>query len=114
MKQFICLLRGGDAQYKKFTKQQNQEHMAHWGTFMGTFMGTFGNKYLGGAPLATTGRTVKDWGKETKSAPYGAGSPVNGYMVINAADYKEAVKMVKTCPIFEIGGSVEVREVVHM
>jgi hypothetical protein len=110
MKQYLCLLRGGDAQFKKFTKQQNQEHMGHWGAYMGGL----GAAYGGGAPIGTTGRMVKDWGKDTKSTPYGAGAPVNGYMVINAADYKEAVKLVKSCPIFEIGGSIEIREIQAM
>lgn len=110
MKQYLCLLRGGEARYKKFSKKQNQEHMGRWGAYMGTL----GDKYSGGAPIAMTGRSIKDWGKDTKSSPYGAGAPVNGYMLLNATDYKEAVKLAKDCPIFEVGGSVEIREVLAM
>ena len=36
---------------------------------------------------------------------------VGGYIVIEADDYDNAVSKLKTCPIFENGGSVEVREV---
>lgn len=108
MKQYLCLLRGGEARYQKFTKKENQDHMALWGAFMGSL----GDKYQGGAPIAPTGYMVKDWGKESKASPYGAGAPVNGYMIIGANNYKDAVKSVKTCPIFDVGGSVEVREII--
>ena len=36
---------------------------------------------------------------------------VGGYIVIEAVDYDSAVSKLKACPIFENGGSVEVREV---
>ena len=39
------------------------------------------------------------------------GSLVGGYIVIEADDYDSAVLKLKACPIFENGGSVEVREV---
>lgn len=110
MKQYLCLLRGGESRFQKFTKQQIQEHMAQWGAYIGSV----GDKYLGGAPIAMSGYTIKDWGKESKSSPYGAGVPVNGYMILSANNYKEAVKLAKGCPIFELGGSVEIREIMKM
>ena len=36
---------------------------------------------------------------------------VGGYFVIEAADYDEAVELSKPCPIFEHGGSLEIRQV---
>jgi hypothetical protein len=40
-----------------------------------------------------------------------SGSLVGGYIVIEADDFTSAVSKLKACPIFENGGSVEVREV---
>ena len=36
---------------------------------------------------------------------------VGGYIVIEADNYDSAISKLKACPIFENGGSVEVREV---
>jgi hypothetical protein len=38
-------------------------------------------------------------------------SLIGGYVVIEANDYDSAVSRIKACPIFENGGTVEVREV---
>jgi hypothetical protein len=36
---------------------------------------------------------------------------IGGYSIIKAASMDEAEKIAKGCPVFTIGGSVEVREV---
>lgn len=36
---------------------------------------------------------------------------VGGYFVIEAKDYQEAVSLSEACPIFEHGGSLEIREI---
>jgi hypothetical protein len=36
---------------------------------------------------------------------------VGGYFVIEAADYPEALKLSEACPIFEHGGSLEIRQI---
>lgn len=44
----------------------------------------------------------------------GGVNPVTGYTLVNAADIDEAVSLVKGCPIFESGGSIEVGETIDM
>jgi hypothetical protein len=39
---------------------------------------------------------------------------VGGYSIVKAASYDEAVELSKGCPIFDAGGSVEVREIAIM
>jgi hypothetical protein len=36
---------------------------------------------------------------------------IGGYSIINAESYDEAVEIAKGCPIFELGGNVEVRDI---
>jgi len=38
-------------------------------------------------------------------------STVGGYFVIKADDYDEAIALSKACPIFEHGGSLEIRQI---
>lgn len=35
---------------------------------------------------------------------------IGGLVIINAADYDEAVAIAQTCPVLELGGTVEVRQ----
>jgi len=39
---------------------------------------------------------------------------VGGYMLINAESFEEALETSKGCPIYENGGSTEVREIMNM
>jgi len=38
---------------------------------------------------------------------------VSGYTVIKAADIEEATELVKDCPIFNAGGSIEIRPIMN-
>ena len=70
-------------------------------------------KFLGGQPLQAGGRLMTTGG--VTDAPFAEGKEVlNGYVMINAADYDEAVSLSKGCPIFADNGSLEVREMAKM
>ena len=54
-------------------------------------------------------------GKNVTDGPYTEGKEVvGGYFIINAKDIDEAVAISKGCPDFELGGSVQVRQVMKM
>ncbi|HYN89807.1 MAG TPA: YciI family protein [Ardenticatenaceae bacterium] len=36
---------------------------------------------------------------------------IGGYFTVEAADYNEAVELARGCPVFERGGSIELREI---
>lgn len=111
MKQYLCMMRGGDAREVNASQEQHDEHMAKWGAYMGN-LAQNGN-LAGGMPLQQDGRLMtKDGAKEEV---WGSGSDiVGGYLLINANDYNQAVELTKACPIFEHDGTVEIREVLPM
>jgi hypothetical protein len=39
---------------------------------------------------------------------------IGGYSIVKAASLEEATELAKGCPIFNVGGSVEVREIAAM
>lgn len=70
-------------------------------------------KLVGGQPLMPGGRLMSK--TELTDAPFAEGKEVlNGYMIMKAKDYDEAVQLSKPCPIFESNGTVEVREIAKM
>ena len=71
---------------------------------------------LGRFSIVPPGRDVRE--SEFKDALFAAwqenrfsGLLVGGYIVVEADGYDSAVSKLNACPIFENGGSVEVREV---
>ena len=66
-----------------------------------------------GQPLDESGKVVR--GKFVTDGPYAETKDVvGGYSLIEASDLEEAAKIAAGCPIFENGGSVEVRPVMQM
>ena len=60
-------------------------------------------------PLKNT-TTVKPDGELTE----GSSTSMSGYTIIESDSMEEALKAAKTCPFLEIGGSLEVSELVQM
>jgi hypothetical protein len=96
------LFRGG------FPKEKLTEEyltgFANWAKAVSKDM-RFGNR------LKPEGRIISGKNGEKVSNVEFNGSLVGGYIAIEADDYDNAVLKLKACPIFENGGSVEVREV---
>jgi hypothetical protein len=68
-----------------------------------------------GHPLEHTGKVVTGKKKIVNDGPFAeAKDVVGGYIVIEAKDLDQAVELSKGCPIFEVGGSVEVRPIQKM
>jgi hypothetical protein len=65
-----------------------------------------------GNPLEASGKVVRGQRKEVYDGPYAeAKDLVNGYVLIETPTIDKAVELSKGCPIFEDGGSVEVRPI---
>jgi len=67
-----------------------------------------------GNRLRPEGRIISGRMGENVSNVEFSDSLIGGYIVIEAEDYNSAVSKLKACPIFENGGSVEVREVLPL
>jgi hypothetical protein len=65
-----------------------------------------------GEPLHPDGKVVKGTKKQVIDGPYAeAKDVVGGYSIIVARDLEQALEFSLGCPIFEDGGSVEVRPI---
>lgn len=113
MKQFLYLFRGGDEEYANQSPEQMQAHMARWMEW--TVQISQNDQPVPGLPLQNEGKVVSKGGEVITDGPFTEGKEiVGGYVLVEARDLDHAVELSKGCPIFEFGGTVEVREAVEM
>jgi len=113
MKEFVLVFRrdhsgnGGD-----MSPEQLQALMKPWQDWMGGIAAQ--DKIVSrGNRLAGEGRVVRP-GNIVTNGPYvELKEAIGGFTVIRAESIDEAVEIAKGCPVYSIGGSVEVRTVVE-
>ncbi len=113
MKEFLYLFRGGEDPHimeKQAGPEAWQQHMMKWKSWMESLAKD--GKYVGGQPLAMGGSVISGNERSMTDGPFVEGKDViNGYLQVRANDLKEASELAKGCPILDIVGSVEVREI---
>ena len=110
MEKFMLIFHGGlgEDQSPEFM----QEQMGKWMAWVDKL--TREGRYVSGEALLPGGKHLSGAGKPATDGPYTEGKEVvGGYFVVNANDYDEAVAMANDYPDFEIGGSVQVRQVMN-
>lgn len=112
MKEFLLLIRGGDARVAELTEEETEKHMLDWRVYMGDLSEK--GHLLGGLPLNRDGRLVTSEGVSEDMVLTQHGDYIGGYLFFKAKDYDEAVALAKDCPVFKMGGSIEVREAMPM
>jgi hypothetical protein len=113
MSNFLYLFRGGQANYDAMSAAEKEAHMKIWFQWMGNLRenGTL----IDGLPLAKEGKVVENRGEIITDGPFAEGSEmVGGYLIVSAGSLDEAVEISKGCPIFDYGGTTEVREILSM
>lgn len=113
MKEFLYLFRGGEDPHimeKQAGPEAWQQHMMKWKTWMESLVAD--GKFVAGQPLAMGGSVISGNERNLTDGPFVEGKDIiNGFLQIRAADLKEASELAKGCPILDIVGSVEVREI---
>ena len=111
MKEYLLLFRGG-ANPEDMTPDQMQATMHNWMTWM---KGLKKNKQLGqGHPLQDGGKSLSGLKGKNVAALSDTPESVGGYMLIRAKGLAEATKIAKGCPIFNNGGTAELRAIQQM
>ena len=112
MEKFMLIFQGG--QMNGASPEQMQAHMGKWIAWIEKLSKT--DQYVAGEPLAPGGKLVSGTGGKTVTdGPYTEGKEVvGGFFIVNAKDMNEAVSISKDCPDFELGTSVQVRQVMKM
>ena len=112
MNEFILLYRGG-MDRSTASPEQMEAQMKRWQDWFAELTKE-GSLKDWGAPLQREGKTVASGGVIT-DGPYAEGKEIiGGFSIIKAADISDAAKIAKGCPVFQVGGTVEVRPVQAM
>jgi hypothetical protein len=106
---FIYLFRGG-APASNQSPDEMQRNMQKWGAWVEALAKE--GRMRGGDPLETNAKIVSGKNKTVTDGPFAeAKDVVGGYLLVTAPDLATAAEMAKGCPIFESGGTVEVRAI---
>ena len=110
MTKFLALIRGGDEQYAQLSPEEMQSHMQEWGAWMENLAKTGHDG--SGEPLKQGGKLIRDHANIVTDGPYMEGKElVGGFIIITAKTEEEAVALTKGCPVFDMGGMIELREI---
>ena len=112
MEKFMFIFHG--AQVPTQSPEEMQAHMSKWMAWIDKLAKS--DKYVAGEPLLPGGKLVSGPnGKTVTDGPYTEGKEVvGGFFIVNAKDMDEAISISKECPDFELGGSVQVRQVMKI
>lgn len=109
MEKYMFIFIGGDPSH--LSAEAQQAHMQKWFAWVEKLSKE--GRYVAGEALLPGGKTIKGAKKVVTDGPFAEGKEiVGGFFVVNAKDINEATEMAKACPDYELGGIVEVREVV--
>lgn len=113
MKEFALIFRNNTTNEAKLSPDDVTSLTAQWQEWMGGIAGQ-GKLANPGARLGFDGRAVKPT-KVVINGPYAEISEVlRGLIIVNAESVDEATEIAKGCPILNIGGHVEVRDIIQM
>lgn len=112
MADFLYLFRGGEPT-SKLSPQQAQQRMQKWATWIEGLSKT--GKYKSGNPLDGGAKVVSGKNTLVTDGPFAeAKEVIGGYVIVTGKDLSDATDMAKGCPIFDEGGTVEVRAIMEM
>jgi len=95
----------------KLSPGDQQDNMQQWFAWVEKLKNE--NRYVAGEALVPGGKSISGSKKLVTDGPFAESKEVvAGFFVVMARDIDEAVTMAKDCPDYELGGTVEVREVV--
>jgi len=112
MQEFMMIFRMEPMGDFQPTPQQMQESVKQWQDWIGGIAAQ--GKFVSTNQLGFQGKTLKPGGIITDGPYAEVKEIVGGNMVVKAADLDEALKMAEGCPIFYMGGHVEVRDIMLM
>ncbi len=110
MKEFMMIFIGADYEELGLSPEQLQERMGKWFAWSKK-MGEQGIIRCGEA-LYPTGKTISGPDRVESDGPYTESKEiVGGFYVIAVEDMAAATKVAQDFPDFDLGGTVEIREV---
>jgi len=110
MKDFMLIFLGADYQALGLSPEQMQQRMGQWFAW-NTKMREQG-VVKGGNALQPGGKSVSGPDRTVTDGPHAESTEViGGYYIVTAEDYDGAIEIAQGFPDYDLGGTVEVREV---
>ena len=103
MPQYVIVYLGGD---QPSTPEEGKQHMAKYREWLSSL----GNSAVSPANPFKNTSTVNSDGTVTT----GSTTSMSGYTIIEVESMETALSIAKSCPFLEIGGSLEVSELIQM
>lgn len=99
--------------FKPSSKEEIQNNIKKWQEYMGN-LAQSGDLVAGYRPT-DEGATISGKKKSLKSIPYVANDDlVSSVLIIKAENMEAAKAIANKCPVFDLGGSVEVRAMMNV
>jgi len=109
--QYLLIIRF-KTDFKPASDEAVKTNIKHWQDYMGNLVQS-GSLVAGYRPTSE-GLTISGTKKDLRPIPYVAdGDLVSSVLIISAVDMDSAKSIADKCPVFEFGGSVEVRSVMN-
>ena len=112
MKQFKLIFRYDFNPNYQPTAEEMESEGQKWGQWIGSLAQN--GQFAGTTQLGYSGKVLKSDGSVVDNMHMNNSEVLAGDMLINAKDYSEALYLAKGSPILEIGGNVEIRDVIPM
>jgi len=110
MKEFMMIFIGGDYAVSQLSPSQIEERMQKWFAWVEDL--TAKELYINGKPLAPNAKRVAGPGQVVTDGPFvDSKELVGGYFLIKANDMNHALELTGGFPDYDLGGTVEVREI---
>lgn len=108
MKDYLLLIREPDGRMEPHEPEFAARHQEHWKDWIGNMLAE--NRLSGGKSLTLDGRIIQPDGAIVHGLHRTGTEIVGGFLLLKAENIEEATALAATCPVFEAGGYIEVRE----
>lgn len=113
MKEFMFIFIGADYGQLNLSPEESQLQMQKWMGWIDKLKAE--DVYVEGRPLLPGGKTLSGSAAVVTDGPFAeAKELVGGYFIIKSDSVEAASELATGYPDFDLGGSVEVREVMQM
>ncbi len=109
MKDFMLLFHSEPNMEYQPTPQEIQAEIKKWQDWIGGIAAQ--GKFKSTDALGYEGKTLHSDGSVTDGPYVEVKEMVGGYLICTTETIEEALELAKGCPIFEVGGKVEVRDI---
>lgn len=112
MNEYLILLLDGYGRHDAMKDDDKQAYYKQWGEYVGGLVAK--GVLVKGDPLDRSGKLIQGDFSRQLGWTLEPTRSVGAYLIVSADSVEEAVGMMENCPIFSVGGDIEIRPVEKM